>query len=44
MVSVQIILSKTLDPEQNTLKSLEEKIKSLDKKQKAKLANMIDKL
>ena len=40
----KIILSKTLDPEENTVKSLEEKMKSLDKKQKAKLVKIIDKL
>ena len=40
----KIILSKTTPPEPKTEKSLEEKIKKLDKSQRGKLSKMIDKL
>ena len=40
----KITLSKTTPPEQTTKKSLEDKIKKLDKNQREKLSRMIDKL
>lgn len=40
----KIILSKTTAPEPTTKKSLEDKVKNLDKSQKEKLSRMIDKL
>lgn len=40
----KIILSKTTAPEPTTKKSLEDKIKNLDKSQREKLSRMIDKL
>ena len=39
-----IVLSRTTAPEQATKKSLEDKIKDLDKSQREKLSRMIDKL
>lgn len=40
----EITLSKTTPPEIKEKVSLEEKVRMLDKKQRAKLANLIDKL
>ena len=40
----KITLSKTTPPEIKEKVSLEEKVRMLDKKQRAKLANLIDKL
>ena len=40
----KITLSKTTPPEIKEKFSLEEKVRMLDKKQRAKLANLIDKL
>lgn len=40
----KITLTKTTPPEPTTKKSLEDKIKNLDKNQREKLSRMIDKL
>lgn len=40
----KITLTKTTPPEPKTKKSLEDKIKNLDKSQREKLSRMIDKL
>ena len=40
----KITLSKTTPPEIKEKVSLEEKVRMLDKRQRAKLANLIDKL